>query len=108
MDIYFCGAIRGGKREDVELYAGLIKHLQQYGNVLSAHIGDKNIAVLGEDGVADTDIHDRDLTWLMRADVVVAEVSTPSLGVGYELGRKVERIEQLLSPAGRALCLYRP
>lgn len=33
MDTYFCGG-----RDDVELYAGLIKHLQQYGTVLSTHV----------------------------------------------------------------------
>lgn len=38
--------------------------------------------------------------WLAEADLVVAEVSTPSLGVGYELGRA----EALGKPA---LCLYR-
>lgn len=109
MDIYFCGAIRGG-RDDVELYAGLVKHLQNYGTVLSAHVGDKGIAVFGEDGISDKNIHNRDLTWLLQAGVVVAEVSTPSLGVGYELGRRVERIEQLQShsSSGQILCLYRP
>ena len=41
------------------------------------------------------------LSWLQSADVVVAEVSTPSLGVGYELGIA----EKLIIPV---LCLYRP
>ena len=31
-------------------------------------------------------IHDRDVEWLHQADVVVAEVTQPSLGVGYEIG----------------------
>lgn len=36
---------------------------------------------------------------MSEADVVIAEVSTPSLGVGYEIGRAVE--------AGKPiLCLY--
>ncbi|XP_070313011.1 5-hydroxymethyl-dUMP N-hydrolase-like [Odocoileus virginianus] len=46
-------------------------------------------------------IHDRDLAWLQQADVVVAEVTQPSLGVGYELGRAVA----LHKPV---LCLFRP
>ncbi|KAB0337781.1 hypothetical protein FD755_025470, partial [Muntiacus reevesi] len=46
-------------------------------------------------------IHDRDLAWLQQADAVVAEVTQPSLGVGYELGRAVA----LHKPV---LCLFRP
>uniref|UniRef100_A0A4W2F8K6 2'-deoxynucleoside 5'-phosphate N-hydrolase 1 n=1 Tax=Bos indicus x Bos taurus TaxID=30522 RepID=A0A4W2F8K6_BOBOX len=46
-------------------------------------------------------IHDWDLAWLQQADVVVAEVTQPSLGVGYELGRAVA----LHKPV---LCLFRP
>ncbi|EPY76686.1 deoxyribonucleoside 5-monophosphate N-glycosidase [Camelus ferus] len=34
-------------------------------------------------------IHERDLAWLQQADVVVAEVTQPSLGVGYKLGQAV-------------------
>ena len=45
-------------------------------------------------------IYDRDIAWLSLADVVIAEVSTPSLGVGYELGVA----EALKKPI---LCLYR-
>ena len=41
------------------------------------------------------------MEWLQSADIVVAEVTTPSLGVGYELGIA----EKLNIPV---LCLYRP
>lgn len=87
MDIYFAGSIRGG-REDVQLYAALVKYLQSYGTVLSEHIGDKTLTDTGEQS-ADKFIHDRDLGWLFQSNVVVAEVTQPSLGVGYELGRLV-------------------
>ncbi|XP_016106341.1 5-hydroxymethyl-dUMP N-hydrolase, partial [Sinocyclocheilus grahami] len=53
----------------------------------------------GEDG--DQAIHDRDLEWLMVSDVIVAEVTQPSLGVGYELGRAVALNK-------RVFCLFRP
>ena len=49
----------------------------------------------------DKGIHDRDVELLNKCNVVVAEVTQPSLGVGYELGRAVDM--------GKAiLCLYRP
>uniref|UniRef100_H3ASL6 2'-deoxynucleoside 5'-phosphate N-hydrolase 1 n=1 Tax=Latimeria chalumnae TaxID=7897 RepID=H3ASL6_LATCH len=46
-------------------------------------------------------IHDQDVEWLKEADVVVAEVTQPSLGVGYEIGRAVALNK-------RILCLFRP
>ncbi|MDD2666532.1 MAG: nucleoside 2-deoxyribosyltransferase [Methanocellales archaeon] len=100
MKIYFAGSIRGG-REDAELYLQIIEHLKKYGEVLTEHVGDKNLALLGEDGVEDDYIHKRDLEWFLQSNVVVAEVTTPSLGVGYEIGRAVENQK-------RVLCLYRP
>lgn len=86
MKIYFAGSIRGG-REDKELYLEIINLLGKYGKVLTEHIGDKTLSAMGEDGPTDEYIYDRDMTWLNEADVVVAEVTTPSLGVGYEIGK---------------------
>lgn len=102
-EIYFAASIRGG-REDVALYLQIVKHLQRWGKVNTEHIADKRLAVLGEDGLEDDFIHNRDLSWLFNSGVVVAEVTQPSLGVGYELGRIAERG---ISPQ-RVLCLYRP
>jgi len=100
MKIYFAGSIRGG-RDDTELYLGMIKHLQTHGQVLTEHVGDKKLKVLGEDGLTDSYIHNRDLEWVLQSDAIVAEVSTPSLGVGYEIGRAVENKKPVL-------CIYRP
>ncbi|XP_042339278.1 2'-deoxynucleoside 5'-phosphate N-hydrolase 1, partial [Plectropomus leopardus] len=57
----------------------------------------------GEDAAAagDRAIHDRDVDWLRQSDVVVAEVTQPSLGVGYELGRAVDMKKKIF-------CLFRP
>ncbi|MBL7128587.1 MAG: nucleoside 2-deoxyribosyltransferase [Ignavibacteria bacterium] len=99
MKIYFAGSIRGG-RDDADLYSEIIKHLKQYGEVLTEHIGDKALEVLGENTMNDTYIHNRDLKWILQSDIVVAEVTTPSLGVGYEIGRAIENNK-------RVLCLYR-
>ena len=101
MKIYFAASIRGG-RGDQELYFELIRHLQKHGEVLTEHIGEKNLSALGEDGKTDTFIHDRDMQWLSDSDVVVVEATQPSSGVGYEIGRMVER------GGKRILCLCRP
>jgi hypothetical protein len=97
--IYFAASIRGG-RGDQALYLQIIKMLDQYGKVLTEHLGDATLTAGGEDA-PDCDVHDRDLEWLRSADVLVAEVTTPSLGVGYEIGRAVEW-------GTRVICLYRP
>ncbi len=86
MKIYFAGSIRGG-RDDKELYLEIIELLRKYGSVLTEHIGDKKLSSMGEDGQTDKYIYDRDMAWLNEADIVVAEVTTPSLGVGYEIGK---------------------
>ena len=88
MKIYFAGSIRGG-RDDVALYLEVIRQLGAYGQVLTEHIGDSGLNVLGEGG-GDREIHDRDIRWLKEADCLVAEVTTPSLGVGYEIGKATE------------------
>jgi len=97
--IYFAGAIRGG-REDVELYQRLIKHLSTHGEVLTEHVGDPGLEIR-EERENDCDIHSRDMNWLFTSEVVIAEVTQPSLGVGYEIGRAVEHNKHIL-------CLYRP
>ena len=100
MKIYFAGSIRGG-RGDAESYARLIGVLKEYGEVLTEHVGSAPLREFGEAGLTDSFIHDRDLSWIRESDIVVAEVSVPSLGVGYEIGRAVEEGKNIL-------CLYRP
>ena len=99
MTIYFAGSIRGG-RGDQAIYLQIIALLNQHGTVLAEHLGSEALGAAGE-ALCDSDIHDRDLEWLRKADVLVAEVTTPSLGVGYEIGRAVEW-------GKRIVCLYRP
>jgi 2'-deoxynucleoside 5'-phosphate N-hydrolase len=88
MKIYFAGSIRGG-RTDVHIYQSMIEYLSSFGEILTEHVGDPSLSETGVDGPDDRSIYDRDMAWLDECDVLVAEVSVPSLGVGYELGRAV-------------------
>lgn len=100
MEIFFGGSIRGGG-SDRDVYAWFVETLDQYGDVLTEHVSEEHVeAEEAKQDLTDDVIHDRDLRWLRRADVVVAEVTTPSLGVGYEIGRAVT----LGKPV---LCCYR-
>ncbi|EGW09325.1 2'-deoxynucleoside 5'-phosphate N-hydrolase 1 [Cricetulus griseus] len=99
--VYFCGSIRGG-REDQALYAKIVSRLRRYGKVLTEHVAAAELDPRGEEAAGgDKLIHEQDLAWLRQADVVVAEVTQPSLGVGYELGWAVALGKQIL-------CLFRP
>lgn len=82
--IYFAGSIRGG-RVDAELYHRMIDYMKKAGHtVLTEHVGSSNLC-LHEQGKCDTTIYEQDTAWLRESDVVVAECTCPSLGVGYEL-----------------------
>ena len=89
MKIYFCGSIRGG-RDLATTYAKMIRMLGQYGQVLTEHLG-SNEEIESKDRIlSDKEIHDRDFKWILESDLLVAEVTSPSLGVGYEIGRAIE------------------
>ena len=82
--IYFAGSIRGG-RTDAALYARLIAHMNERHKVLTEHIGSPSLFPTVERGMTDEQIYVQDMNWLESCDVVIAECSTPSLGVGYEM-----------------------
>lgn len=96
MKIYFSCSIRG-VRHDPETPQLLIDYLKGHGEVLTEHIG--SISEELEAGISEVEIFKRDVAWLEETDVVIAEVTGPSLGVGYEIGIA----ETLGKPI---LCLY--
>lgn len=83
MKIYFAGSIRGG-RVDADLYRRMIEYMQKTGIVLTEHVGSPHLNLM-EQGKRDVEIYDQDTAWLRESDLVIAECTCPSLGVGYEL-----------------------
>ena len=99
MKIYFSGSISGG-REHEAIYQHLVAHLQAQGHhVLSAHVADP-AALEAEKDLPPREVFERDSNWVRDCAAMSAEVSTPSLGVGYEIALAV----QLGKPV---LCVYR-
>ena len=97
MNIYFAGAIRGG-REKVYDYQKMVKRFEKNNcNVLTKHVADPNLLQNGEK-LNPREIYNRDCVWLKEADIVFADITIPSLGVGYEIaeaekyGKKVYAI----------------
>lgn len=83
MKIYFAASIRGG-RDYAREYKEIVSELCSYGEVLTEHIAEDMPDDRGEN-ISDTAIFERDTGWLRESDIIVAEVTQPSLGVGYEI-----------------------
>jgi hypothetical protein len=101
LTIYFAGAISGG-RGDVAHYREIIGALERAGHrVLAGAVATEHVGADGE-SMEPTAIFNRDIGWIADADVLVAEVSIPSTGVGYEIATARYRFEIPV------ICLYRP
>lgn len=88
MNIFFAGSIRGG-RSHQPAYRLLVDELKKQGTLFNEHVADDALSWYGETDLEKEDIHDRELSLLALCDIVVAEVSTPSLGVGYLIAQAV-------------------
>ena len=99
MNVYFSCSLTGG-RNDEAVYGAIVAHLQARGHeVPTAHLADPQVMEL-EKVVEPADIFARDTAWIQGCDAVIAEVSTPSHGVGYE-------IAYALNLGKPVLCCYR-
>jgi len=90
MKVYFSGSIAGG-RKYLDIYKKIVAYLKKIGHqVLTDHIVIDNIFEF-ENKLKPEEIFQRDINWLNECDVVIAEISNPSLGVGYEICYALER-----------------
>ena len=84
MKIYFAGSIRGG-RVDASLYRRMIDFMSLNNKVLTEHVGSSKLCLEEQGRDGDARIYNQDTAWLRESDLLVAECTCPSLGVGYEL-----------------------
>ena len=82
--VYFAGSIRGG-REDAAVYKRIIEYINATDTVLTEHIGLGSLSVKARTKEDDVHIYKLDTEWLRSSDVLIAECTNPSHGVGYEL-----------------------
>jgi len=84
MNIYFSCSITGG-REDQAVYRTIVDSLLKDGHTVpTAVLADEDV-ISYENSISADEIYRRDIEWLDECDVVIAEISTPSHGVGYEI-----------------------
>jgi 2'-deoxynucleoside 5'-phosphate N-hydrolase len=104
MNIYFACSITGG-REFEAVYQDLTAAMLADGHdVPTAHLADSAVVEL-EAVVLPGEVYQRDVEWIRNADALIAEVSVPSHGVGYEIGYALQVGKKVLclSKAGRKL-----
>jgi 2'-deoxynucleoside 5'-phosphate N-hydrolase len=99
VNIYFACSITGG-RQDEAAYAALVAALLEDGHIVpTASLASP--AVMDQEGrITPEEVYARDVAWIEACDVLIAEISTPSHGVGYEIG-------YALSKGKPVLCCYR-
>jgi nucleoside 2-deoxyribosyltransferase len=98
MNIYFACSLTGG-RDFEHVYQDLTAALLSDGHEIpTAHLAESN-ALAVEAAVSPRDVYERDVLWIRKANALVAEVSVPSHGVGFE-------IAFALNAEKPVLCLY--
>lgn len=85
MNIYFACSITGG-RELEAVYQQIVAALTADGHEIpTSHLA-KTEVVENEHKLTPQYVYERDVNWIKNCDILVAEVSVPSHGVGYEIG----------------------
>jgi nucleoside 2-deoxyribosyltransferase len=98
MNIYFACSITGG-RDFERIYQDLTLSLLASGHIIpTAHLAKSNVIAV-ESEINPREVYARDTEWIRGCDVLIAEVSVPSHGVGYEIGLALGNEKPIL-------CLY--
>lgn len=85
MNIYFACSITGG-REFESAYQVIVHALAEEGHeVPTAHLAESGVGT-AEAVIHPNEVYERDVAWIRACDALIAEVSVPSHGVGYEIG----------------------
>ena len=102
MDVYLACTVRGD-RAAIATVRSLADALERLGHtVLTRHLLADD-ADAAEGRLAERDVFERDLRWLESADVLIAEASGSSFGVGFEVGYVTGRAA---ATGQRVLLLY--
>jgi len=98
MNVYFACSITGG-REFESVYRAIVDALSADGHAIpTSHLAGPQV-LEKEGALLPRDVYTRDVNWIENCDALIAEVSVPSHGVGYEIAYALQ--------AGKpVLCLY--
>lgn len=88
MNIYFSCSITGG-RNDQQVYLALVNRLLELGHKVPTAMLARPDVLRQETSLGAEEVFKRDDGWVRSCDALIAEVSTPSHGVGYEIALAV-------------------
>ncbi|VVB87141.1 2'-deoxynucleoside 5'-phosphate N-hydrolase 1 [uncultured archaeon] len=98
MKIFFAGSIRGG-RQLIPMYEYIINFLKSHNYIIiSEHVASQALEKV-EAKMSEEGIFQKDIDWIQESDCVIAEVTVPSIGVGYEICHAVHHKKPVL-------CIY--
>jgi len=98
MKIYFACSITGGREFEAD-YQEIVAAITADGHEIpTSHLAQSDV-MENERKLTPQDVYERDVNWIKNCDVLIAEVSVPSHGVGYE-------IAFALNIGKPVLCLY--
>jgi len=97
MKIFFAGSIRGGRQLIPRYHIYPLPEIQNY-TVISEHVAAEGLEKV-EATTTEQEIYEKDATWVEESDCVVAEITVPSIGVGYEICHAAKHKKPVL-------CLY--
>jgi nucleoside 2-deoxyribosyltransferase len=99
MKIFFAGSIRGG-RSMLPAYIQIVDILKKQGHtVVSEHVASVDLEKT-EAKITDEEIFNNDIGYVNKCECLVADVTIPSIGTGYEICYAV-------SKGKKVLCIYR-
>ncbi len=99
MKIFFAGSIRGG-RQLISTYEHIIHFLKSHDyTIISEHVSSRSLEKV-EARMSEQEIFRKDIGWIEESDCLIAEVTVPSIGVGYEICHAVNQQKPVL-------CVYR-
>lgn len=99
MKLFFSGSIRGG-RQLISTYEHIISFLRSNGHiVLSEHVASETLEK-AEARMSEQEIFEKDIRWIEESDILIADITVPSIGVGYEICHAV-------STGRPVLCVYK-
>jgi nucleoside 2-deoxyribosyltransferase len=102
VQIYLACTVRGD-RGSVAGLRSLVAELETSGHtVLTKHLLDDNVET-AEAALSERDVFERDIRWLEACDVLIADASGSSFGVGFEVGYVLARSD---STGQRVVLLY--
>lgn len=104
MNIYFACSITGGRAFE-SVYQKFTRFLLENGHeVPTAHLAESNVMAL-EKVIDPREVYERDADWIKACDALIAEVSAPSHGVGYEIGFALEQGKPVLCLAQKGVAV---